>query len=233
MKHTKLKTFLASILVAFNVLVCFAGAYAWFTAAKRNDASGMQIQMYTHELDMSYKVYKYSDDEKSPIDASSQVDALKLQEYDSVIKSRNTNTPVIIVFNITGMTLGENIPVYINTHCTNTTTTARVLSNIIELKFAVISSITSDSATTIYNSAVSYFESVNGVTFKNNNVKNQDILYTLNNYSSSIVGGSLKLYIQLDYSETLIDAFEFSITDSTTTSFSNDLTMINCYTEEE
>lgn len=233
MKHSKFKMFLAAIMVAFNVLVCFAGAYAWFVAARRNDASQMQIQMYTHELDMSYKVYKYSDDDKSPIDATGQADALKLQEYDSVIKSRNSNTPIIIVFNLTGVSLGENIPVYINTHCTNTTTTARVLSNIIELKFAVINTITSSDPVDIYEEVVDYFTGVNGVAFKNNSIKSQDILYTLQNYSSSIVGGGLKLYIQLDYSEPLIDAFEFSITDSTTTSFQNDLTMINCYTEDE
>lgn len=233
MKHFKLKIALITSITIFNLAICFAGAFAWFVAATRYGASQMQVQIYTHELDMSYRVYKYSDDEKSPIDATGQADALVLQEYDSVIKNRNENTSIIIEFIMSGMDLGENIPVYINTHCTDTTTTARVLSNIIELKFAVISTITSSNASDIYYEAISYFEYVDDVTFKNGNIKNQDIIYTLENYSSSIIDGTVKLFVQLDYSEPLIDAFEFNITDATTTSFTNDLTMINCYTEEE
>lgn len=229
MKHTKLKTILATIVVIFNLFVCFAGTYAWFVTVQKQGASGMQVQMYTHELDMNYNVYKYSDDDKAPINATGLPGALSLVEYDSVIKSRNENTPIIIEFLITGMALGENIPIYINTHCNETQATTHYLSNIIELKFAVIDSIVSNDVEVIYNSATSYFSNVSGVKFREGNTKTQDVIYTLSNYNAS---NSLRLYIQLDYSEELIDTFEFTLSDSTTTTFLNDLTLIECYTNE-
>ena len=232
MKHTKLKVFLATLLSIFNLAVCFAGTYAWFTAAKMNSAENMQVQMYTHELDMSYHVYKYNDDQKGAINATGQSDALKLQKYDSVIKSRNMYTPIIIEFMITGMSLGEDIPVFINTHCKNTTTTDRVLSNIIQMKFAIIPTITSSDPNDIYFDAISEFENIEPNLFIENSIKRQDITYELSNYSSSIVGGNLRLYILLDYHEGLIDQFEFTYHDVQSTTFANDLERIVCVADE-
>ena len=234
MKHSGIKIMLATLVAIFNLAVCFAGAFAWYTATKVNNASNMQVQIYTHELDMSYRVYKYDDDLKEAINATGRQDALKLQEYDSVIKSRNVNTPIILEFMITGMDLGENIPLYINTHCENGTTTDRVLSNIVQLQFATINSITTANANEIYSQSVSYFDenSIPEITFKNGNNKTRDVVYNLTNYESSLLDGSLRIYIKLDYSISLIDQFQFSITDATTTSFANDLTLINCYTNE-
>lgn len=234
MKNSNIKIALATMITIFDLTACFAGAYTWFTASKNTDASSMQVQMYTHELDMSYRVYKYDDDLKEAINATGRPDALSLQEYDSVIKSRNVNTPIILEFMITGMDLGENIPLYINTHCENNTTTDRVLSNIVQLQFATINSITTTDANEIYSQSVSYFDenSIPEITFKNGNTKTQDIVYNLTNYENSLLDGSLRIYIKLDYSISLIDQFQFSITDATTTSFDNDLTLINCYTNE-
>ena len=83
MKRAKFKIALATALVLFDLFSCFAGTYAWFTAARTNEAASMQVQMYTHELDMSYKVYKYDDDLGAAINATGRPDALILKEYDS------------------------------------------------------------------------------------------------------------------------------------------------------
>lgn len=225
--------FLATLLTIFNLAVCFSGTYAWFVAAQANSAENMQVQMYTHELDMSYRVYKYDDDQKGAINATGKSDALQLQKYDSVIKSRNVYTPIIIEFMITGMSLGEDIPVFVNTHCSNDTTDERVLSNIIQMKFAVIPTITSADPNDIYFEAVDEFDTMEPNLFIVNNTKRQDITYELSNYSESIVGGNLRLYILLDYHEGLIDNFEFSYHDSQSTAFDNDLERIVCVTSDE
>lgn len=230
MKHKNLKLFATTFLVIFNLFMCFAGTYAWFVVTKTNTANNLQVQMYTHELDMSYRVYKYSDDDKAPINATGLPDALSLVKYDSVIKSRNENTPIIIEFLITGMALEDNMPIYISTHCNETYATTNYLSNIIELKFGIIESIISDDANIVYNTATSYFNDISGVKFRQqNNTKVQDVVYTITNYN---VSSALRLYIQLDYSEELIDTFEFTLSDSTTTTFLNDITLIKCYTNE-
>ena len=228
MRKSRLKIVLATLLAIFNLFTCFAGTYAWFVAARVNNVSSMQVQMYTHELDMSYSIYKYSDEQKAGIRSNDLV----LQEYDSVIKSRNVYTPIIIEFMITGMSLGDGIPVFINTHCTNNTTTDNVLSNIIQMKFAVIPTITSSDPNVIYFDAIAAFEDEDPNYFIVDDEKQQDIEYELSNYSGYITGGNLRLYILLDYCEDLIDNFDFVFGSSESTAFTNDLQMITCRTEE-
>ena len=229
----KIKMFSATLLILFNLIVCFSSTISWFVSATNNDASNMQVQLYTHELDMSYRVYKYVDDEKSVIDVTGRDDALTLQKYDSVIKNRNENTPIILDFLLTGVSLGDNIPIYINAHCTNNTTTERVLSNIVMLQFCSFTNVGND-ASSIYSNVLSYIEdnNISAITFKQNNTKIQDVMFTVSNYVDLIEHNSLRIFIKIDYSEELIDAFEFSLTDSDSTSFTNDLTLINCYTDE-
>ena len=233
MRRKKLKIALATILCIFNLFICFSSAIAWFVANNVTSASGPQVQMYTHELDMSYKVYKYLDDEKAGVEVTNQQDALTLQRYDSVIKSRNVNTPIILEFLISGVALGENIPIDIVSHCTDATLTNKVISNIIKLQFAPIDIVSND-ADVIYTTAVNYFKTnnVQEIQFKNGSVKSREVTYTLNNYSSYLDGMNLNLFIMIDYSETLVDDFTFDINDVQTTNFTNDLTSINCITNE-
>ena len=228
-----LKTTLATIICVFNLFVCFTGTFAWYVASKKSEILGPQVQIYTHELDMSYKVIKYSDDEKSGVEVTGQQDALTLQRYDSVIKSRNTNTAIILEFLLSGISLGENIPIEITTQCSDTTLTNKVISNIIKLQFAPIV-INSHDSNTIYNTAVNYFKTndIQEIQFKNDNIKNTSITYTLDNYSQYLTNAGLDLFIMIDYSEELIDGFTFDINDILTTSFTNDLIDINCFTNE-
>ena len=237
MKRDKLKARLAALLAVFNLASCLVGTYAWFVAAKVNDASNMQIQMYTHELDMSYRVYKYDDDLEEAINVTGEPDELVLKEFDSVIRERNTNTSIILEFLITGMSLGENIPIHINTTCRETDPDEHALSNIIKLQFAPINSITTTDANEKYNQAVNYFDenSIPEITFKTGSNKVTSVTYDLANYSSSIIGGTLNLYIKLDYSESLVDDFTgtFVFDGSSSNSFDQDLTAIECTTDEE
>ena len=233
LKRKDLKIILATIMCIFSLFVCFTGVVAWFATNKSNNASGIHTQIYTHDLDMSYRVYKYSDDEKAAIDATNQLDALTLSRYDSVIKSRNVNTPIVLEFLISGVALGDNTPIDIVSYCTDATLTNKVISNIIKIQIAPIN-VVSTNVNDKYNEVISYFndENVSSLQFKNGSIKQQEITYTLNNYSSMIVGNSLNLFILIDYSETLVDEFVFDIHDIQTTNFTNDLTSINCIPNE-
>lgn len=231
MKRKGLKIALATIACIFNLFVCFSGVIAWFTASQKNETAGMQVQMYTHELDMSYRVFKYSDDEKAGVEVTGQQDALELQKYDSVITSRNENTPIILEFLLSGMDLGENLPINITTSRSQSDSTVQAISNIIKLQFAPLE-INSDDGSVIYDTAVSYFRNQQDESIFEEG--ETEVTYELTNYSSHLTSAGLTLFIMLDYSEELIEKFKdnFDITDSTTVAFSNDLLNIVCATYE-
>ena len=234
MKRKTLKVLGIISLLTFNVFACVLGCIAWFNFNQRVDTSGANIQFAGNGLGIDYRIYKYDDDRKEAINVTNDSNALELPEYDSVITSRNVNTPIIFEFIITGLTTNSNEALNIKTFCTENSPTERVLSNIIKLQFAPITTITTNDANTIYEQAVSYFSSdtVPETTFKIGNAKVTEVLYTLTNYQSLISGASLRLFGELNYSEALIHNFNFNITDINTTSFTNDLTLINCYTNE-
>ena len=235
MKHMNLKMFLGTLLTIFNLGTCGAATYAWFITARSNNASGFNVQMYTHELDMSYRVYKYDEELGHAINATGRPDALALPEYDSVITDRNAHTPVILEFVVTGMNLGEGIPLHIKTECGDSSTNSRSLSNIVQLRFSPISVISATDAQTIYNSAVNYFaDPINAVPaqcFKVGSNKELEIVYNLTDYDSELSDGALRIFVELDYSVALVSQFEFEFGDETTTSFDNDITWISCYTD--
>lgn len=226
MKRKGLKITFATIMCIFNLFVCFSGVLAWFAAAQRNNVAGMQVQIMTHELDMSYRVFKYSDDEKAGVEVTGQQHALELQKYDSVITTRNDNTPIILEFLLSGVSLGENIPISITTTRNQSDASVKAISNIIKFQFAPLE-INSDNPDTIYTTAISSLQSEPEVVFEDGET---EIVYELTNYSSYLTGAGLILFIMLDYSEDLIDNFRdsFDITDSTTVAFTNDLLNIVC-----
>ena len=229
MKRKGLKITLATVMCIFNLFVCFSGVMAWFAAAKRNDAQGMQIQMEGHELNMSYRVFKYSDDYKAGVEVTARQDALEMQKYDSVITSRNEHTPIILEFLLTGVSLGENLPINITTTRSQSNANAKYISNIIKLQLAPLT-INSDNPDTIYTTAISSLQSEPEVVFDAGEL---ETTYVLNNYSSYLTSAGLTLYIMMDYSEDLVSNFTFDIHDTLTTSFQNDLLSISCITNEE
>ena len=226
MKRKGLKILTTTLVCIFNLFVCFASAFAWFVVANRNDANQMQVEIYTHELDLSYRVLKYIDDEKAAVDVTGQPDALTLQDYDSVIKSRNVNTPIILEFWLSGITLGENTPINISSTL-KSVVADYYLSDVIRLKFATFN-VQATSANDVYYEVVDYFEDVTEVTFKTGNTKVNEVNYILDNYSSYLTSYGLDLFIMLDYSEDLIDALNISQLDLQTITFANDLKEISC-----
>jgi hypothetical protein len=229
MKRKGLKITLATVMCIFNLFVCFSGVMAWFAAAKRNDAQGMQIQMEGHELNMSYRVFKYSDDYKAGVEFTGRQDALELQKYDSVITSRNEHTPIILEFLLSGVSLGENLPINITTTRSQSNANAKYISNIIKLQLAPLT-INSDNPNTIYTTAISSLQNEPEVIFDAGEL---ETTYVLDNYSSYLTGTGLTLYIMMDYSEDLVSNFTSDIHDTLTTSFQNDLLSISCITNEE
>ena len=231
MKRKGLRVFLATAMCIFNLFVCFSGVMAWFAAAHRNEAGGMQVQIRAHELDMSYRVFKYSDDEKAGVEVTGQQDALELQKYDSVITTRNENTPIILEFLLNGVSLGNNLPINVTTSRSQSDSTIQAISNIIKLQFAPLE-INSDDGSVIYDTAVSYFRNQQDESIFEDG--ETEVIYELTNYSSHLTSAGLTLFIMLDYSEELIEKFKdnFDITDSTTVAFSNDLLNIVCATYE-
>ena len=229
MTRKGLKILLATTMCIFNLFVCFSGVMAWFAAANRNSAAGMQVYMEGHELDLSYRVFKYSDDYKAGVEFTGQQDALELQKYDSVITSRNEHTPIILEFLLTGVSLGENLPINITTTRSQSNANAKYISNIIKLQLAPLT-INSDNPNTIYTTAISSLQNEPEVIFDAGEL---ETTYVLDNYSSYLTGAGLTLYIMIDYSEDLVSNFTFDIHDTLTTSFQNDLLSISCITNEE
>jgi len=231
MKRKGLKVLLATTMCIFNLFVCFSSVFAWFTAANKDNAAGMQVQIRAHELDMSYRVFKYSDDEKAGVEFTGQQDALEMQKYDSVITSRNEHTPIILEFLLSGVSLGENLPINITTTRSQSDATAKYISNIVKLQFAPLN-ISSNDGSVIYDTAVSYFRNQdNEAIFEDGET---EVNYELTDYSAYLTSSGLTLFIMLDYSEELIKRFRdnFDITDSTTVAFTNDLQNIICTTYE-
>ena len=230
MRHLRTKLICALLLMALNLATAFVGVYAWFVSGWRSDASGMCVQMYTHELDLSYRVYKYSDEVKGVIEATDSPDAFVLLEYDSVFTDRNDNTPIIVDFSLTGAALSAASPICMSADCTAQSPIAKALSNVIELKFALIDDAGS-TASDIWSNAVGHFESAPGCRFKVGGSKDTSLDYTIDDYEDHIAGNTLHFFMQMDYADDLIGEFDFDLTDSQTTAFSNDLTTISCSVE--
>ncbi len=227
MRRLRYKLTCAALLFSLNLATIFTSVYAWFTAVRKNGASGMSIQMYAHELDLRYQVYKYSDEAKSVINATDRQDALTLLEYDSVFKDRNDNTPILVEFTLLGGAINDGSSIRVTTTCSNASATAKALSNIIELKFALLTPESSDPAS-LWSEAIDSFESVNGKRFKVGNAKNLSVTYTIENYGASLANDGLHFFMLINYAEDLIEDFDFDLFDSQTTAFSNDLTTIAC-----
>ena len=228
MIRSKILHFLVVFITMLDLITCGVQGLAWFTTSQTVDTVGMQMRIEATKLDLTYNVYKYIDEIKAAADVTEEPDAFTLAKYDSVILERNQNTSIIIrfEFNITA-----TAPLYIISYCTEATANTHFLSNIVELKFGIIPNFTATTPNDIYTEAAAYFNNISPHTFKNGNSKELTLTYFVTNYSQYINQGKLDLFLQLDYSETLINDFTFSLEDSETTEFLNDLTLIRCYVE--
>ena len=227
MKKTRLKIALSTLLVIFNLVFCFVATYAWFVGIKDNDASGLVFKMESYDLDIEYyKIFKYSDDEKCGIDVTSDsVGSFHLPKYDTVITTRNKHAAVILLFCIKGEEIGSTtIRATLSCNPSNNTpydddVENEVLSNVVRFKFAPIStstipvianpsSPTPDEAASIYDKAVTFFETGGEeIRFSTNLNKSTTITksFASSTYSNLVVNNKLYFYMLFDYSSTLID----------------------------
>ena len=80
---------------------------------------------------------------------------------------------------------------------------------------------------------MNYFSGIDANQFVNGGSKTTTITHLIDNYAAELVNGTLRLFVMIDYSPALIESFEFSFDDASTTVFSNDLISINCATTGE
>lgn len=246
MKNKKHKIVLSTLLVLFNLVICFVATFAWFVGAEGDDASGMQFKMESQDLDLLYyKIFRYSDDKKCGIDVSDESDAFQLPYYDTVITAKNVHTPVIVLFCITGQELGSST-IQATLKCNNDASYSgsenkEYLSRIVHFKFLPISTDdipaianvdedgnyipTEAESSNIYETALGL---LNSASVADINFVDEDdsstTTYTVKaeNYTVND-DGNLYLYMLFDYSSDLIDALINSLDDPTTLTIEGDL----------
>jgi len=227
MKKTKLKIALSTILVIFNLVFCFVATYAWFVGFGDSDSSGLGVKMESYDLDIEYyKIFKYDDDAKCGIDVTNFEENFELPFYDTVIRTRNEHTAVILLFCIKGEEIGstsimatltcdeDNVMPY------DDDDTDDFMSNGVRFKFAPISTQTIPAivdpenptdveAASIYAGAVEFFENITDEsTFINPANQNKSTMITKtitsSQYADFVVDNKLYFYMLFDYSEALI-----------------------------
>ncbi len=199
------KAFIISLLNIILLFICFITvAYAWLAMNTETNSSGMQIEVQQHMINLEYTVYKYNKDTLAGYDATEENDAFELAPYDSIILSRNEHLSIIVKLVIDGQIIIDNNPIAINLFCSETSITARSLSNVLEFKIGLFT-INSSDANTIYTTAETNFESItNSISFVENGVKNTEAAITVDSYSSYVSDSKLTLYIQFNYNQELV-----------------------------
>jgi hypothetical protein len=205
MKNRGLKIFSATAMVIFNLVICFMATFAWFVNTKMLDGNEMAIQMDAHELHLDYQILKFDDDQKQVI----EIDSFNLNQYDSIIKERNTKTAIVLKVDLmSNLFLNKTVSdVDISLKCTETDSTTNYLSNITHFKFGT-TAINSDDITTIYDTTVSNLESVTPLKFITT-VKLTEVNFTIQ--AAPIVDGKITVYGVFNYDEDLLNALHINI----------------------
>ena len=243
MKKYKLKTFLFLNCVTSIMLAVFA-TVAWF---KINNVVNSEDFISVRDVDISlqYKFYQYN--ELNEITSSTDYHDLRLNEYDSIIKSRNVNNPLVIEFEISGKVIVDALSdLQLTINCSNTTYNSQNISNITQYNILMMQPSATDEAT--YNNVLTAAKNQNTsyrfVTAQNNGnattyTKANVIPYIIRSqdYSPYFTGQnpqtSFTMYIVIDYAEDLIEDVFADIlglatedSDDSVGRFSNDLTTI-------
>lgn len=215
MRKNNLKIIAATCMTIFNLAICFAATFAWFTAAKKLSGSDMTMQIEAHELRLSYELYKFDDSVKDIV----EVESLNLNPYDTVIKERNKNNAIVIkaILESDFFTNNSTYDVELKIACTDNSYYTDSLSNITHFKFAPLTNIED-----VYYDSVAGLQNVSPLKFLTT-VKQTEVTYIISN--APIVNNQIVIYGLFNYDEDLINARNIDITDEIPV-FTNDIEYI-------
>lgn len=119
----------------FNLFVCFSAVIAWFVGTQNLKGNDMTVQMEANELTLDYELYKYDVENKQVIN----INSFDFNEYDIYnlpsADGRRNNDYTAIILKVTlfcdVFVTNEQRIVNISLHCTSTSLTEDVLSNIL------------------------------------------------------------------------------------------------------
>lgn len=219
----KLKLVALTSMLIFNLAVVFAATFAWFYATKNNLSGhdiGMQID--AQELHLDYTLYKFDETEKEVI----TLETFILNTYDSIIKEKNTNTPLVVKAVLMGNIFSDKTAtdVSIDLTCTESSYYTSFLSNIVNFRFKSFT-IEEENITNIYYTARTQLESETPIKFFTTTKLTSRQLILPN---APIIDGTITVYGLVDYDEDLIDQFISvnALTLDTMPVFQNDLNYI-------
>lgn len=95
-------------------LVEFLGSktFGWFSGNENVSTTGIQLRSEISDFDLDYRLYKKETNHFKGTDKDEEgnlftLDDFKLLSYDTIFKARNTNTPVLFRFIISGDTVNK------------------------------------------------------------------------------------------------------------------------------
>lgn len=223
MKNKSLKIIALTAMTIFNLMVVFAATFAWFYATKNNlKGSNIAMQIDAQELHIDYNLYKFDEDEKEIV----EIDKFNLNTYDSIIKERNTNTPLVVKVIVAG-NIFENkttSDVLIELTCNESSYYTSYLSNIINFRFKSFTLDTNTISDTYYSAKEELLPETPITFFTTTKLTTRQL--TISN--APIINSTITIYGLVDYDEDLIDDFISinQLTLDTMPVFQNDLNYI-------
>ena len=219
MKQFK-KTLIALSINIILILICLTTvAFAWFSNNKNAAGTGLDITIEQNSISFDYINYYY-DNENRTFEETTNFD---LRAYDMIITNRNIHTAIITKLIISGQAVAGQQNITFNFLCRDNQSNTMSLSNVVSFKIGLFN-ISSTTAEDIYLAVEENFKDIAENKFLNT-TKNIQISYTLSNYSDYVTNNQLIVYLQTDYSVSLMEQFNNLTTEDfeTTISFNADI----------